>query len=77
MNAERMELPAFTIERLDDSPMRCELPTCAGYVGARLPATHRVKLPDDVEVLICDQHALGIVALGEYLKNGPLTLEPA
>jgi hypothetical protein len=61
-----MELPWFRVERTGDQGKLCELMTC--YPSA--PATHKVTFKDNgVEVLICDRHAIGIVALGEYVTR--------
>lgn len=70
---QSLQLPGFTLEKLKTPTGKvCELPLCipAGE------ATHAAILPDNVEILICDRHAVGIVALGEYLQHGPIELEP-
>lgn len=68
----RMELPPFIIERIPETGLHvCELIMC--YPAA--PATHRVLYGDGGTVLICDRHAIGLVALGEYLAHGPVSLE--
>jgi hypothetical protein len=49
----------------------CELLTCSPPGSA----THKVTFPDTaIEVLICDRHAVGIVALGEYVTHEPVEL---
>jgi hypothetical protein len=67
---EQMQIPSLLIERIDDSGKVCEL-----LIGCpSLPATHKVIFETGVEVLVCDRHALGIVAVGEYVNR---TVEPA
>lgn len=64
---ESMQLPGFVLERLPspDAAIVCQLQLCPPSV-----ATHRAIFDDgSMVVLICDRHALGIVAMGEYLKH--------
>jgi hypothetical protein len=69
---DRMELPWFHIERVQDVTKLCELLMC--YPAET--ATHKVVFHDTgSEVLICNRHAVGIVGLGEYI-NRRVELKP-
>ncbi len=75
----RIELPALTIEPLEKRGHNlCELPLCVpvGVGTYACLATHQLLLSDGMSILLCDRHAVGFVALGEFLKHGPLELQP-